>query len=437
MWTLLLLLGAALSKPDPALYGHFMIRRVSGYAVSMETLCADLDAAGVFHCHFNWRDGAAGKRHIAIKSDDELIAAVNSQQSVRAANATFTQVKDQYQLTPTGTYLGRAASWRGVASFPGRRLTGDVQTGAPLVLRYLNPLFYGGTYSYAPATKNVTVYVVDTEVLASHPEFAAPGGGSRVRATWRSLSAEGTTGTSCAQEHGTHVASIVVGHEFGVCKSATVVSVAVNAGCGADSRASELVAGLDWILSEMDPSTATVVAISPQAIAGGAGEIVTLMTNRLLDAGVVVVSAAGDASDVACLYSPSGTSGVLTVAGANMTSVSRGIPSETTNYGSCVGLWAAGVNVTAASAQPGMVSVFTGTASAMAAVAGTAAQLLASGQAADQASVAAAMKRFAAEDVLLWNVPLTPRTFAQVPPVYGDGAYGGYGSYGGHGSYGA
>jgi len=432
-WTLLCA-AVARGAPPEALYGHFMIRRVSGNAgVSMDALCADLDAAGVFHCHFTWRDGAAGKRHVAIESDDELVAAVNAQPSVRAANATFTQVKDQYQLSPVGTYLGRAASWNATASFPHRRLRvlDEYQSDAPSVLRYLNPLFHGGRYYYAaPAVRNVTVYVVDTEIAPSHPEFSdRVKGGSRVRASWWSLSANETTGTACATEHGTHVASIVAGNEHGVCKTAAIVSVAVNAGCGADSRASELVAGLDWILSTLDGAP-SVVTISPQAIAGGAGEVVTLMTQQLLDAGVVVVAAAGDTSDVACLYSPSGVPGVLTAAGANMSTLSAGAPSETTNYGSCVGLWAAGVNVSAASALPGMSSVFTGTADAAAAVAGAAAQLIASGLATDSASVTAAMRRFAAEDVLTWNVPQTPRTFAQVP-VYG--VYGTYGTYGGYG----
>ena len=397
-----------------AVYGHFMIwslnsttrERVYVGQNVMKDLCSDMYDSGVFLCHYNWRSGAAGKRHVNLQTDEEFLGRVNKLPAVTSLGIYFDQIKDVYVKNPIGMYEGRPAMPNFTTKFLRKVLAADIQADAPVVLRYLNPAFYNGTYVSTPNSEYVTVYIVDQPININHPEFE----GRFIEQMYMSLSANVTESQICAWEHGTHIASLIGGKTHGVSKKVRMVSVAV-AGCGMDSRVSELIAGLDWILTHL--KTPAVVAVAVHADSGGAGEVVTYMVNKLQEAGAVVVAAGGNSADNACLYVPGSIPGVVTLAAVNMTSLSVGAPWESTNYGRCIDLWAPGAHIEAASATPGMTSIFSGTAQAMALAAGVAVEVLALNRTATPREVKHTLLSYSKNSVLAFDPPETVKYFTQ------------------------
>ena len=93
----------------------------------------------------------------------------------------------------------------------------------PLITNYSSALTYDFTYSPIGG-KGVDVYVVDTGIDVTHPEF-----GGRARLGTNALDPlpdEDTNG------HGTHVAGIIGGSTYGVAKDVNLVSVKVFDGDG-------------------------------------------------------------------------------------------------------------------------------------------------------------------------------------------------------------
>jgi subtilisin family serine protease len=102
-----------------------------------------------------------------------------------------------------------------------------------------------GQYRRRAVGAGTVVYVMDTGVMASHVEFAMPGGGSRVIAGFDAMSSVAIGSSTCASadkslmpcfsngtelvgaSHGTSVASLVAGQHVGVAPGAMIVSIRV------------------------------------------------------------------------------------------------------------------------------------------------------------------------------------------------------------------
>lgn len=385
----------------------------------MADVCDRLRAANAFLCHYSWPSGAGGKRSLGVRTDGELLARVSA-----VAGEPFVQAKDDYLVNSLGIYNGRIYASTKDPSYTfagkGRALLsfGDdtVQVDAPQVLTFMNSGFDQGNYVYSESGRNVTVYVVDQRVTLGHPEL-----GQRLSTDrFQSFSSNITAAAICSEEHGTHIASLVGGDTFGVAKDVTVVSVAVTAGCGADSRASELLAGLDYVhrhIRSRGPSHRSVVAISASVRASPVADMIEAAVQVLLDDGAVVVTGAGDSSDDACEFVPARMPGVITAAAANMTARTAGHPWEGSNYGRCVSVWGPGSKVVGASAQQGVKAVFSGTTQATALVTGVVAQTL---QDLDHTNARERLIKQSSNVVMDWTTPDTAPFFAQVkPPTYG------------------
>jgi serine protease AprX len=193
------------------------------------------------------------------------------------------------------TALGSLAGHPLVAGIsPDRAVTGTMERtsatiGATMVREILG---YDGS--------GVGMAIIDSGITPWHDDLAAPGGGQRVadfvdfvRNRRQAYDDYG---------HGTHVAGIIAGDGFdsggarmGVAPGArlTVLKVLDDQG---DGRISDVIAAFDYVLRNRDTSNIRVVNLS---VATGVYESystdpLTLAAKRLVDAGIVVVAAAGN-----------------------------------------------------------------------------------------------------------------------------------------------
>jgi|GEM_PF-1712988 len=186
----------------------------------------------------------------------------------------------------------------------------------------------------------VTVYVIDSGVVANHEEFMTDQG-SRVVST---VDFSGTIDSDpfCPDGHGTHVAGIVGGKTVGVAKDVHLVSVRVL-DCGGNGTTSSIVAGIDWVIkSHSSPAVANI------SLGGPVDRAIDLAVQRLIAAGVSVVAGAGNWKNNACNISPARVPNVITVAASDRDD-SRWYWS---NFGPCVDLFAPGVGIVSAWPYP-------------------------------------------------------------------------------------
>jgi hypothetical protein len=188
-----------------------------------------------------------------------------------------------------------------------------------------------GTYVSSETGAGVTVYVVDTGIFAAHDDF-----GGRVVSGFNALEDNG--GTADCNGHGTHVAGVIAGSNYGVAKSATLVSVRVL-DCNGSGTISTLLAGLDWVLQDHAQSPGP--AVVNMSLGGDASSALDTEVNSLLSAGMTTVVAAGNDNIDACSKSPARVRGALTV-GASTETDERATFS---NYGDCVDLFAPGTHI--------------------------------------------------------------------------------------------
>jgi subtilisin family serine protease len=190
------------------------------------------------------------------------------------------------------------------------------------------------TYTWDATGTGVTAYILDTGIKTSHNEF-----GGRAQ---QGFDAFGGTSEDC-NGHGTHVAGTVGGTTYGVAKGVTLVAVRVL-DCNGSGSWSGVIAGMDWVASN-----ASGPSVANMSLSGGASTTINDAVQRMYNAGVPVIVAAGNGNkagreDDACKYSPASAPAAFTV-GATNSSDAKPIWS---NYGNCVNLFAPGVGITSA-----------------------------------------------------------------------------------------
>jgi len=135
--------------------------------------------------------------------------------------------------------------------------------------------------------------------------------------------------------HGTVVASIAAGSEYGVAPAADIVSVkALN--CEGSGTAADVIAAVEIVAEMADPETSVV----NMSLGGPAKASVDAVVASLAERMPVVVAAGNESTD-ACEKTPARVPAAITVAGYDNTNL-RSIFS---NYGSCVDIWAPGTAV--------------------------------------------------------------------------------------------
>jgi hypothetical protein len=378
-------------------------------------VCHDLEVAGKFRCVSVWSNGMSGY----AMSDNSIVGEVQKRLPAAATALRWSLDSDIYYENPVGMRSPptdaqpqcsrnlrevysrklKAANATAPPPPPGCNATcgppkgTKVQEGAEDTLSFLSA-YDGpagcfpncqtkGEFRYGTTGKGVTVYVVDQAVLATHDDFKRLDG-TRAVSTERYYSpvAAVNNASACGAWHGTHVAGLAAGNVYGVAKDAKVVSVAVQPGCQQDGRVSDLVSGLDWVLThhEKNGKGPAIVSMSLIVVSSGAGSVLESMVRDLIDAGIVVVVAAGNFADDACNYMPANLEDVITVAAAQLDTV-RGVSYASawasTNVGECVTVWAPGAYVKSASSDSDdATAVYSGTSQATPMVSGLVAHFL-------------------------------------------------------------
>jgi subtilisin family serine protease len=213
------------------------------------------------------------------------------------------------------------------------------------------------TYDYSATGAGVRVYMFDTGLQPSHPQFGT-----------RALNVATVffdDAIDC-NGHGTHAAGIVAGQTYGVAKGALLRGVKVLGGdCGtAGGALSGVIAAIDWVrTNRLDPAVANMsfgVAMVSDAL--------NTAVNNLANSGVFVAVSAGNGNANACGTSPASAAAAFTVAASSRTDARASF----SNYGACVDAYAPGVAIKSAYLYGG-TAVLSGTSMAAPYVTGVAA----------------------------------------------------------------
>jgi subtilisin family serine protease len=227
------------------------------------------------------------------------------------------------------------------------------------------------SYNYNATGAGVSVYIIDTGVLTTHPDF-----GGRVIDAFDAFH-DGTPISEC-NGHGTHVAGTAGSSTFGVAKNVTIYSVKVFP-CWGASTSSDVISGVDWVTRHgVHPGVANM------SLGGTFSLALEDAVRSSINSGITYVVAAGNWGQNACNYSPAHLPEAITVGATDQ----RDYRDPATNYGPCIDVFAPGTAITSTGNQAEYPTrIMSGTSTASPHVAGAAALYLESHPSASPAEV--------------------------------------------------
>lgn len=193
--------------------------------------------------------------------------------------------------------------------------------------------------SNKPVSPNVHIFVVDTGILASHPDLNVN----------KTLGMNFTTKDRAAWNddngHGTHVAGIIgaVNNDIGimgVSPSANLIPIKVLNKQGSGSY-SDIMAAINYI-ADWKTKNPALPAVVNMSIGGPPFQPLENAITILITKGVSVVVAAGNESANAINSTPARVEKAITVGAYD---VSTNAMASFSNYGSVIDIWAPGVNI--------------------------------------------------------------------------------------------
>lgn len=195
------------------------------------------------------------------------------------------------------------------------------------------------TYNSAGNGNGVTVYVIDTGVLATHTDF-----GGRATAPNEANFIPGESADDL-NGHGTHCAGTIAGNTYGMAKQAAIVGVKVLGRSGSGTTAG--------VISGVNYSGQGSGAVLSMSLGGGASTAMDDAVNAAANAGNHVVVASGNSNTDACNSSPARAGGVNTDGSSRKvitvnSQTDQDVRSSFSNYGRCTDLFAPGSSVTSA-----------------------------------------------------------------------------------------
>ncbi|MEU8026831.1 MULTISPECIES: S8 family peptidase [Micromonospora] len=259
------------------------------------------------------------------------------------------------------------------------------------------------SYNYTSAGTGVTAYIIDTGININHNDF----GGQAVDgydAVDNALPAADCNG------HGTHVSGTVGGTTYGVAKDVKLVAVRVL-NCRGRGTNAGVIGGVNWVTSNHQ---AGQPAVANMSLGGGANSSLdTAVANSIAD-GVTYAVAAGNSNANACTSSPAAVPTAITV-GATQSNDAR---ASFSNYGTCLDIFAPGVDVLSAWYNSNTATnTISGTSMASPHVAGAAARVLSNNPTWTPAQVASYLTSTATAGVVTSPGTGSPNRLLYVSPT--------------------
>lgn len=225
------------------------------------------------------------------------------------------------------------------------------------------------TYNYFYNGSGVNVYIIDSGVQGTHSEFSGRFGSLSFTSQYPNNPYQDCNG------HGTMVASIAAGTVVGVAKGATIHPLQVFP-CSGNANSGDIASAIDFVV-EYGPRPA-VINLSLGQVKNWYDiwlPVESAVTAALAD-GVHVVMAAGNNGIEACDFSPARLTAGITVGASDSYDDRVDEPLWESNYGSCVDLFAPGLDVDQAIPSGTYNSGGAGTSAAAPYVTGTVALIL-------------------------------------------------------------
>lgn len=223
-----------------------------------------------------------------------------------------------------------------------------------------------GAFKYAFDGRGVTAYVIDTGINIKHPDFEGRAFIGSDFSKEKGTARENLDGHG----HGTHVAGTVGSKTWGVAKGVKLVAVKVFDSAGSEADDTVILAGIDFAIADHKANPGP--AVINMSIGGKGTDSIDAGVKRAVEAGIVVVVAAGNNSANACRFSPAREPSVITV-GAFAKGDRK---SSFSNWGPCVDVLAPGSHITSTSMRGTGSTIMAGTSMASPHVAGVAAVVL-------------------------------------------------------------
>ncbi len=251
------------------------------------------------------------------------------------------------------------------------------------------------SYTYAQRGLGVRAYVVDTGILQSHSEFTGRIGAvidfvdddqdGDPNDLQNDDSVPGQLDAIDRDGHGTHVAGILGGTQYGVAKGVQITALRVFP-VGRQGLTSDAIAALDWIAANRVLPAVANLSFSAEVVPANNSELKALekAVRQCQSAGVVMITAAGNEDRDVSNFSPARTAEILTVGAIRDLTDERWeepvIPGQPVRngsaYGTLIDLFAPGKDVPSASILGSAPAIVTGTSQAAPHVSAAVAQYL-------------------------------------------------------------
>jgi len=237
---------------------------------------------------------------------------------------------------------------------------------------YTEGVSYTYDYTNGGDGAGIDAYIIDTGIYCENDDFTSKKVGTCTfgYSSVKSGIINPVVDTTDGNGHGTHCAGTVGGQTYGVAKEANLIAVKVLSDSGSGST-SGVIDGINWVAGQVAASKKPSVA--NLSLGGGFSETQNDAVEAAVNAGVVMVVAAGNDDKDACDYSPASAPSAVTVAASD----SSNTRAYYSNYGSCVDVFGPGTDITSAwIGSPSATKTISGTSMASPHVCGVSAKYL-------------------------------------------------------------